>query len=173
MKIDPNRTVDLLGSINYESAGKALERVVGLWKKDKKKEVFLVVSCSGGMVDPSFMLIDMIVALGINVTTIASGSVGSMGVLIFAVGKKRMATRHTDFFFHDLGCSFDKETRLTLGQMQIKTRNLAVSQSWYIDFLFEKTNRKFPRKKILELMEKETYLLPEEAKKYGLVHEVI
>ncbi|MDE1868049.1 MAG: hypothetical protein KGI08_10125, partial [Thaumarchaeota archaeon] len=54
----------------HESTGKCLERVVELWQKDKEEELFLLLSSGGGVVDPSFMFVDMIMALGIKLTII-------------------------------------------------------------------------------------------------------
>lgn len=173
MKINSDRMVVLFGKINHESAGKTLERIHGLWQKDKEEEIFLLISSGGGLVDPAFMLVDMIMALGINITTIGSGGVGSIAVPVFAVGKTRLITRHTDFFLHELGSTFDKEERLSTSEIRAKQKSLETAQVWYAEFIAERTEGKFQTEKVLAVMKAEAYLLPDQLKECGLVHEII
>jgi ATP-dependent protease ClpP protease subunit len=125
------------------------------------------------MCDPSFMFIDMVKVYGVNLTTIGSGGVGSMAVPIFAMGNRRLITRHTDFFFHDLGFHPEKEERLSVSELERKSENLMVSQKWYAEILEERTQGKFKAEEVLRLMKQESYLYPDDLLRVGLAHEVI
>ncbi len=170
---DSDRIVPLFGKINHETMTKTMELMLGHWKKDRDKEIKLIVCSGGGMCDPSFMFIDMIKFYNINLTTIASGGVGSMAVPIFASGIKRFVTKHTDIFLHDLGFSPDRDERLSITELHRKSDNLEVSQKWYAEYLEERTSGKFKASKVLKLMKAEVYLYPEEIIKLGLAHEII
>ncbi|MDE1975057.1 MAG: ATP-dependent Clp protease proteolytic subunit [Patescibacteria group bacterium] len=96
-----------------------------------------------------------------------------MAIPIFAVGNRRLVTKHTDFYFHELGNTFDKEERLSVSDIRTKEKSLATSQGWYSDFIAQQTGDKFTATKVLALMKEETFLLPEQAKELGLVHDII
>jgi ATP-dependent protease ClpP protease subunit len=170
---DSDRIVPLFGKINYETMTKTMELMLGHWKKDRNKEIKLIVCSYGGMCDPSFMFIDMIKFYKINLTTIASDGVGSMAVPIFASGIRRFVSKHTDFFLHDLGFSPDSYERLSVSELQRKSDNLGVSQRWYADYLEERTSGKFKASEVLKRMKAEVYLYPEDIIKLGLAHEMI
>lgn len=168
-----DRVVPVFGKINHETMTKTIDSVMGHWKKDSKKEITLIVCSGGGMCDPAFMFIDIVRIHGINLTTIASGGVGSMAVLIFAAGTRRLVTKHTDFFLHDLGFTPDKEERLSTTELKLKSKNLSVGQGWYARFIEERTGGKFKASRVVKLMNSESYLYSDEAVKLGLAHDVI
>lgn len=172
-KQDSDRIVPLFGRINYETMAKTMELMLGHWKKDHTKEIKLIICSCGGMCDPSFMFIDMIRFYKINLTTIATGGIGSMAVPIFASGVKRLVTKHTDIFLHDLGFSPDRDERLTVTELKMKSANLDVSQKWYAEYLEERTFGKFKASKALKLMKEEGYLYPKDIVKLGLAHQII
>jgi len=168
-----DRTVLLFDTINFETISKALASILVHWREDSKKEIELIICSMGGFCNASFMFIDMIDRHGINLTTIASGGVGSMAVPIFAAGRKRLVTEHTELFLHDLGNYPGKGERRTATDLQRESDNLEVSRRWYAEYIEKRTLREFKASKVLKFMKEEKYLYPKDLLRFGLASEII
>jgi ATP-dependent Clp protease, protease subunit len=173
IQINKNRTVALFGKISGESIGKTLDKIIELEQKEPGKEIFFLLNSGGGFNSPGFMFIDLINTLDINLTIIGSGMVGSMAVPIFAAGKKRIVTKHTMFFLHEVGRTFDGDSRLSTREIAAALESNRIGTMWYAEIIEQQTKNAFKADKVIQLMKDEQYLLPEKMKEYGLVHEII
>ncbi len=165
--------VPFFGAINYDKISKLMSLVLHHHKNDPSKEIKLVICSNGGMCDPTFMFIDMIKLYRVNLTTIASGGVGSMAVLLFASGKKRMITEHTGIFLHDPSFNPCVDQRLSFTGFSTKQESIGVDQEWYAEFIAEKTCGKLNVERVKELMASESYIYPKQVLELGLAHEII
>ena len=163
----------MLGNITYESIAKQFEKLQTLWQKNPTAPIFCIINSGGGMIDAGFMFVDLIEMMKVNLVTIGTGGVRSMAIPMFCAGQHRVVTAHTDFFFHELGFQPNKDERLAVSEILDRGKNLDVSQGWYADFVSEKTGGKLTSRAVKRMMEKETYLMPDEIVKCGLAHEVI
>lgn len=173
LELNPAQVVPLFGKINHESIGKTLERVMTLWHAKPLENVFLVINSGGGSVDAGFMFIDLIQAADIKLVTIGTGHVGSMAIPVFCAGHRRLITSHTDFFFHELGHTYEKEQRVSLTDINVKGKNMAISQTWWAEFVAKRTDHRLTKEIVLDLMKAETWMFPEDIVKYGLAHEIV
>ena len=173
LKIDPARVVPLFGKITYDSIGKALEKVMSLWHSKPEEEVFLIINSGGGSLDAGFMFVDLVQASGMRLVTIGTGHVGSMAVPVFCTGQRRLITYHTDFFFHEVGHTSEKDQRMSLTEIKTRGENLAISQMWSADFIAKQTSGRLSKQEVLHLMEAETWMFPDDIIKHGLAHEIV
>ena len=167
------RSAAIFGDITHERVVKPLETILKLWMEEPNEEIILLINSGGGSLNPSFMFADMITALAIPLTTIGSGAVCSMAIPIFVSGKKRLVTKHTNFFFHELGSTPDKDERLPLEEVEKMAKSLRNSQEWYAEIVSGSSGGKLTKEKVLGLMRDGRYIYPDEAKKLGLVDDII
>ena len=172
LEINPQRIASILGKITYESITKTIERI-GMLKQEKpEEEIFLVISSGGGSCEAGFMFIDMIQIMKIKLVTIGSGEVSSMAIPLFCLGKRRFLTPHTSLLFHEVVSSPLNEGFITLSRVEAKQDNLVTIQYWYASFIAERSNRKLTTKGVLDLVKKDTWVLPGQAIKLGLAHAI-
>jgi ATP-dependent protease ClpP protease subunit len=167
------RIVPVFGKLDGDKLIKVIGEIILLDKIEAGKEIKLVICSGGGMVDPSFAFIDTLEMLNIRVTTIGTGGVSSMAILLFAVGTRRLVTEHTDFFLHDFGFHPDKGERVSLNDLERKARDFKVGQNWYARFIEKQTDGKFKASEVLRMMREETSLYPDDLVRLGLAHEII
>lgn len=96
--IDKRTVQDAIGSINDE-----------LYSKPVRRMKFLIAS-SGGDMDSGVNLHMYLKALPIEVETIGFGKVDAAAVPIFLGGKRRLAVRGCQFFFHEGRYTVDDKT---------------------------------------------------------------
>ena len=173
LKINPAQTVQLFGKITYESAGKALEKIMSLCHDKPEEEVFLIVNSGGGGIDAGFMFVDLVKTTGVRLVTIGTSHVGSMAIPVCCAGQRRLITPHTDFFFHEVNHTTEKEQSLSLTEIEAKSERLGILQKWYAEFVAAQTGDKLTEEKVLELMKNATRMFPDDILKYGLAHEII
>jgi len=172
MHINFARSLGLLGVVNRESVDAIFKGAAGLIGKDPSAEVFLLINSGGGSVDAGNMVIDLLPKLCPNLVTVGSGMVGSMAIPIFLSGGKRYITRHTRFFFHEVGNNY-KDTRLGVGEVESDLKDLEALQHWYIEYVVERTEGKLSEKRLRRMMRSETTLYPKDMKGLGLFDKVI
>ena len=173
MTLKPDQTVLLLGTITTDSVTKALHEIISFYSKKNTEEITLIVSSGGGSIQAGFTMIDIIQSMRIPLTTIATGHVGSMAIPVFCLGNRRLVTRHTSFFFHEVGFRDEKPERKTLSQIQDHSDDLENSQRWYAEFISEQSSIHIHPQRIIDLMIKESWLYPTEIKALGIAHEII
>ena len=71
-------------------------------KRNKKKELLLMICSDGGELAPCFALIDVMKSSTIPIKTVGLGMIGSCGLLIFLTGNKgrRVLTPNTSILSH-------------------------------------------------------------------------
>ena len=96
-----------------------------------------------------------------------------MAVILYLAGNRRLITKHSHIFLHEIGTNYDKETKVKISDIDKKHNYLNYQKRKYIDIIYNTTQGKLAKPTIEKMMLEETYLLPKEAKKYGLAHEII
>jgi ATP-dependent protease ClpP protease subunit len=167
------RVIPVFGKLNHETIVKIMGEVIALTAEDPEKKISLVICSGGGMVEPGFAFIDMLKVQKISITTIGTGGVGSMAVMLFASGDRRLVTKHTVFFLHDFGFHPNKDERVSLNELRRKTDDFQIGQQWYADYIQEQTDGKFQASEVLRMMKEETNLYPDDLIRLGLAHEII
>lgn len=124
----------------------------------------------GGFVDPGMAIYNFLRGIAVKVVTYNYGSVDSVAGVIYCAGAHRVATPHCKFLVHGITWSIPQPTALTehqiheyLGQIAALKRNIA-------SVIAEATKRSLEQ--VEADMSKSLTLTAEEAKAYGLVHEL-
>lgn len=172
MNINFTRSTALLGPINFESADVVFSNIHKAMDKDPNAETFLIINSGGGIVDVGNMIIDLLPTLSPKLVTVGTGVIGSMAIPVFLCGHKRVITRHTRFFFHEIGRSY-KDARLGVGEVQSHLGDMKALQRWYIDYIVNRTEGKISARRLSGLMKQETTLYPDDLKNLGFFSEII
>src|SRR5262249_47778037 len=130
----------------------------------------LLISSPGGSVFHGLSLHNFMKGVGVDVSTYNCGSVDSIGVVVFCAGAKRYCVPNSRFHIHGVKLSFNGS--VTLDEKGLE-ENLKLLRSDYANVARVIAATTGKQVKAIERdMIKQTSLMPEEAKKYGLVHEV-
>ncbi len=89
----------------YEEFFSFVERVI----KNKAKEIVIIINSNGGEITYGLAIYDLLMALDIEITTIAVGKCRSIATVIFAAGKKRFITKNCYFLIHGISVNIEKE----------------------------------------------------------------
>lgn len=95
------------GDINTQVYEKFLKFVDDVIRSDTK-EVVIIIDSNGGEITYGFAIYDILMALDIEITTIAIGKCRSIATVIFAAGDKRLITNNCYFLIHGASVNIDR-----------------------------------------------------------------
>jgi len=163
------RIIFLGGPINDAVANTVIAQLLFLESEDPKKDISLYVNSPGGSVTSTLAMIDTMNHIKPDIRTICVGIAASGGALVLSAGKKgkRYALPSSEVMIHQpLGGVEGQATDIAITAEQIlKTRgNLN-------KMLAKNTGQ--PLSKIEKDVERDFYMDAEQAKKYGIIDEVL
>lgn len=134
------------------------------------KKLHLLISSPGGSVFHGLSLYNYLKGIPVELYTYNFGSVDSIGVVIYCAGKKRFSVPHSRFLIH--GVKFNMNGNVSIDEKQLEEylKGLLIDQRNIAKIIADNTN-----KTIVEIekdMHNRTTLNPDEAKAYGLTHEI-
>ncbi|HEU5121244.1 MAG TPA: ATP-dependent Clp protease proteolytic subunit [Candidatus Saccharimonadales bacterium] len=165
-----NERIIFLGEeVNEHTANVIVAQLLHLAYEDPKKDIKLYINSPGGVVYDGFAIYDTIQFISPDVQTIGIGLQASMGAFLLSSGTKgkRYALPNSRIMIHQpsggtRGKMTDQEITLREGLFLKKRLN---------EILAENTGQKLSK---IELdMERDFWMGAEEAKKYGIIDEVI
>lgn len=130
----------------------------------------LYISTLGGSVYECLALVDVIKECKVPVTGIALGKVQSAGVVILAACDYRKSYKHTLFMWHGISAAIDSMTLRDIKNLRSQYR---YQEKQLVKILTKRTNLK---KKFLHGIldsAEDWYFRPKDAKRYGLIDEII
>jgi len=135
-------------------------------------KVHLLISSPGGSVFHGLSLYNFIKGIPIEIDTYNFGSVDSIGVVLFCAGNKRFCVPHARFLIHGVSLTMNGGGMISFDEKNLdeKLKSLQIDQQNIAKVVGDTVNKK-PHT-IQKAMHDRTTLNPEEAKKYGLVHEI-
>ena len=164
-----DRIIFLGDEVNEQTANLVVAQLLFLASEDPKADINLYINSPGGSVYDGLAILDTMNLVKPDVATFGVGLQASMGAVLLAAGAKgkRHMLPHAKTMIHQVSSG----TKGKATDMEIDLREtLAVKQN-LIDILVEATGQ--PEKKIREDMERDYWMTAEEAKKYGLVDDVV
>ncbi len=160
----------LFGKIDPQAVHRLVEQMHPLLKGDDvERESFQPVLCitsPGGHIESSLQIYSFLTQIP-GLVTIACGLVESAAPIIYLAGSKRLATPKSMFFFHEW------ETNMSAGMSGLLNacKNTLSREKLGLSILCE--NSKVPLKTARRWFRKGHTMSAEEAKKWGIVHEII
>jgi len=163
------RIVFLAGPINDSLANLVIAEILFLTAKDPKKDITLYINSPGGSVTAGLAIYDTMQYVECNISTICIGMAASMGATLLTAGEKgkRFALPNSEILLHQVAGGIKGQAT----DIEIEARQIIKMKEKLNQILVERTGQ--PLKKIEKDTDRDFYLSAEEAKKYGLIDEVI
>jgi ATP-dependent Clp protease protease subunit len=163
------RIIFLAGPVTDMNANVVIAQMLYLASKDPKRDIKLYINSPGGSVTAGLAIYDTMQYLKCPVSTICIGLTASMAAVILAAGTKgkRFSLPNAEILLHQVA-----------GGMQGQATDIEITAKQIIH-MKQKLNKilSVHTGQSISKMEKDTdrdfYLTAEEAKKYGLIDEVI
>ena len=163
------RIIFVSDEINDLTAGLVVGQLIFLAAEDKEKDISMYINSPGGVVTAGLAIYDTMQYIDPKVSTICIGQAASMGALLLASGAtgKRYALPNARIMIHQpIGGAQGQATDIQIQANEVMRLKKAIN---YI--LVKHTGQ------TLAQIEKDTdrdfFMSPEEAQKYGLIDEVI
>lgn len=135
------------------------------------KEIILLLSTPGGSVFHGLSIYNYLKGLPLdNITTHNFGSVDSIGVVIYCAGKRRLSSPQARFLIHGVSMGFGQGASLEEPQLEEKLKSLKIDIENIAKVIAVNSGKK--TNEVTQAMLERTTLNPDQAKKWGLVHEV-
>lgn len=138
--------------------------------KEKVERLHLMISSPGGSVFHGLSLHNFLRGAPIELYTYNFGMVDSIGVVIFCAGSKRISVPHARFLIHGVQANFIGNQALDEKDLEERLKGLQIDYKNIARVIADTTQK--PCDKVLTDMNNRTTLNPQEAKDYGLVHEI-
>jgi len=155
--VDGNSTNALMNAIDQQIA-------------QGTKKIILLISSPGGSVFHGISIYNYLSGIPIEIETHNFGTVDSIGVILYLAGKKRYSVPDARFLLHPVQITFQGTGSLEEKQLEEKLKGLQIDEQ-NIGGIIAKTINK-SRDEVIQKMRDRTTLNPEEAKSFGLVHEI-
>ncbi|PIR45105.1 MAG: ATP-dependent Clp endopeptidase, proteolytic subunit ClpP [Candidatus Vogelbacteria bacterium CG10_big_fil_rev_8_21_14_0_10_51_16] len=164
-----DRIIFVADTIDDNVANIAIAQMLFLESEDPKKDIIMYINSPGGSVTAGMAIHDVIQHIKPDVSTICAGMAASMGAFLLAAGKKgkRFALPNSEIMIHQL-----------LGGAEGQATDVEIRARWMIrlkqnmnKLLAKYTGQKL--EKVSADTERDYFMTADEAKKYGLVDEVI
>jgi ATP-dependent Clp endopeptidase proteolytic subunit ClpP len=138
--------------------------------KEKVERIHLMISSPGGSVFHGLSLYNFLRGAPVEVYTYNFGSVDSIGIVLFCAGSKRFSVPHARFLIHGVRFNFNAPASFDEKQIEEHLKSIKIDQQ-NIARVIADTTQKLVHK-VEEDMNNRITLNPNEAKDYGLVHEI-
>ena len=164
-----DRIIFLGGPIDDNVANVVIAQLLFLESEDPDKDIHLYINSPGGVVTAGLAIYDTMQYIKPDVSTICIGQAASMGSVLLVAGAKgkRYALPYSRIMIHQpLGGAQGQST-----DIQIQAREILRIRETLNEILSRHTGQSV--KKLTEDTERDNFMSALEAKKYGLIDEVI
>jgi ATP-dependent Clp protease protease subunit len=164
-----DRIIFLGSDVNELSANLIVAQLLFLQSQDPKKDVYLYINSPGGSVYDALAIYDTMQFITNDVQTVGIGVQASAAAFLLSSGTKgkRFLLPHSTVMIHQP--SSGTRGKVTDQEIDLK-ESLRIKQ--LLEGIMAKNTGQKPAK-IHEDMERDKWLTAEEAKKYGIVDEII
>jgi len=163
------RIIFVAGPITDALANIVIAQLLLLQQKDPKMEIKMYVNSPGGSPYAAFAIYDTMQHLKTPLSTIAVGTTASAATAILAAGDrgKRYSLPHSVVHVHQpVGQAGGQATDIEISAKEIlRLKNL------YAETLAKHTGQ--TKTKVLKDIDRDLFMTPEEAKKYGIIDKII
>lgn len=137
--------------------------------KQGANHFIILISSPGGSVFHGLSAYNYLKGLPVSITTHNFGSVDSIGIVLFCGGSKRLSVPHARFLLHGVSASFRNEC-LEEKQLEERLKGLRIDLDNIAKVIGANTGKAV--NDVTNAMLERTTLNPNEAKEWGLVHDI-
>jgi len=163
------RIIFLGGAIDDEVANSIIAQFLFLDHEDSKKEIQFYLNTPGGSVHAGLAIYDTMQHVKAPVSTICVGIAASMGSVLLASGAKgkRFALPNSEIMIHQPMSGVEGQA----SDIEISAKHILRIKERINQILSKHTGQKY--EKIEEDADRDFWLSADEAKRYGIVDEII
>jgi ATP-dependent Clp protease, protease subunit len=163
------RIIFLVGPVTDMNANVVIAQMLYLASKDSKRDIKLYINSPGGSVTAGLAIYDTMQYLKCPVSTICIGLTASMAAVILAAGTKgkRFSLPNAEILLHQVAGGMQGQA----ADIEITAKQIVKMKEKLNKILSSHTGQ--PLAKVEKDTDRDFYLTAEEAKKYGLIDEVI
>lgn len=164
-----DRIIFLTGAITAENANTIIAQMIFLEGKDPNKDIYLYINSPGGEANSAFAILDTMNYIKCDVSTICMGLAASAGSLLLCAGAKgkRFSLPNAEIMIHQPWIQGIGGQITDLG---IKIKQLDRQKTTYTQVIADCCGKSFEQVK--QDMERDNWMTPSEAKKYGLIDKI-
>ncbi len=164
-----DRIIFLAGPIDDNVANIVIAQLLFLANEDSKKDIYLYINSPGGSVTSGLAILDTMQFIKPDVSTICIGMAASMGSHILAAGAKgkRFALPNAEVMIHQPHGGFEGQVT----DIEISARQMIKLRHRLNEIFSKNTGQKLAQ--VEKDMERDNYMDSSEAKKYGIIDDVI
>tara|TARA_B100000427_G_scaffold74913_1_gene61029 strand:+ start:77 stop:664 length:588 start_codon:yes stop_codon:yes gene_type:complete len=163
------RIIFLHEAIDDTVANLVISQLLFLEAEDSERDAYLYINSPGGVVTAGMAIFDTMQFIKTKVSTICMGQAASMGAFLLAAGEpgRRYALPNSRIMLHQpLGGAQGQAT-----DIEIQAKEILRIKEVLNDILAERSGQ--PLKKIVKDTDRDFFMSAEEAKKYGIIDDVI
>jgi ATP-dependent Clp protease protease subunit len=163
------RIIFLTGPIEDHTANLVIAQLLFLESEDPKKDIQIYINSPGGSVSAGLAMLDTMNHIKPDVSTVCVGIAASAAAIILAAGQKgkRFALPNAEVMIHQpWGGAQGQAT-----DIEITAKHIIATRDRLNKILSKATGQ--PLAKIEKDVERDYFMMAEEAKKYGLIDEVL
>ena len=148
----------------------ALINVVDEKLRQGAREFILLISSPGGDAFHGLSAYNYLKGLPATFTTHNFGSVDSIAIVLYCVGNKRLSAPQAQFLLHGVSVTFEQGATLEESQLEEHLKEMRIQRENIAKVIAANTGK--TEQDIAAAMQARTTLNAEEAKAWGLVHEI-
>ena len=164
-----DRIILLSGEINDHIASSIVAQLLFLEAEDPEKDINFYINSPGGVITSAFSIYDTMNYIHSDISTICIGQAASAGAFLLSSGTKgkRFSLPNSRIMIHQpLGGEQGQAT-----DIEIQAREILRLKKILKEIMAHNTGQKI--EKITQDTERDFFMSGEEAKKYGLVDEIL
>ena len=163
------RIIFLTGPIDDNLSHLVVAQLLFLESEDPKADISLYINSPGGSVTAGLSILDTMNFIRPSVSTLCVGQAASMGAVLLSGGekKKRFCLSNARVMIHQPLGSFQGQAT----DFDIQAREILSIRSKLNQILSKNTGQTI--KKIQADTERDNFMQPEDAKKYGLIDQIL
>lgn len=166
-----DRVIMFTSEVNDHTASLAVAKLLFLESEDPKKDITMYINSPGGSVTAGLSIFDTMQYISCDVSTIVVGQAASMGSIFAAAGAhgKRLMLPNSSMMIHQPSSGFSG----TASDIAIQAAETLHWKRKLTEILSKLSYGKTSIKEMEDLMDRDSYMRPEEAIEYGLIDKVI
>jgi ATP-dependent Clp protease, protease subunit len=163
------RIIFITGPIDDSVANTVIAQLLYLENQDPTKDISLYINSPGGYIHSGLAIVDTMNHIKPDIATICVGMAASMGSVILASGKKgkRQILPHAEVMIHQPHGGAEGQAT----DIEISAKHILKQRKIINEIFVKTTNQKLSQ--IEKDVERDFFMDAEEAKKYGIVDEVL